>query len=259
MYEIVPLTYENNQITVLTDSPDNSWWVAKEVCDALNIKWNGNRTLSFLDNDEKIIQTLQTPGGPQETYLVSESGLYTLIMRSNKEKARKFRKWITSEVIPTIRKTGSYSVKNYSVPEEKRIQFYLEEFDTLVKFAERFNITGNQALLAASKGCISFYGVDPMNAMDLKSINCETQSIDVTPTEIGKELKLSAMAVNKLLTASGYQTRTASDKYEPTEKGAPYAVIKDTSKKHSNGTPVTQLLWKYMIVDVLREAVKYIN
>lgn len=87
------------------------WFVAKDVCDALEIS-KYRDALSRLDDDEKgcpvIVDTL---GGPQEMTGINESGLYNLIFQSNKPKAKSFRKWVTSEVLPAIRKNGYYGVK----------------------------------------------------------------------------------------------------------------------------------------------------
>ena len=85
------------------------WFVAKDACDCLEIA-NVSQACQALDEDEKGICKVYTLGGSQDMMLISESGLYTLIMRSNKPEAKVFRKWVTSEVLPSIRKTGSYSV-----------------------------------------------------------------------------------------------------------------------------------------------------
>ncbi|WP_229681178.1 BRO-N domain-containing protein [Neoroseomonas lacus] len=68
-----------------------------------------------LDDDEKGIHTMDTPGGPQKTGLVNESGLYSTVMTSRKEGARRFKKWVTGEVLPSIRKDGGYMLAR---PEE---------------------------------------------------------------------------------------------------------------------------------------------
>lgn len=251
MTNIIPFNYENLEVRVVKDDDDNLWWVAKDVCEVLGIEWKRSDSLQFLDNDEKGLKRINTLGGSQDMIVISESGLYTLIIRSNKSKAQQFRKWVTAEVLPTIRKTGAYSIR----PDEpKRIAFYTEEFDALVKLAERFNIKGNQALLSANKGCKNIYGFDPMASLEIPALECHVQSVDVTPTQIGTELCVGARMVNKLLIKHGYQKAVPGGKYEPTEKGLAYAVIKDTNKKHNNGTPVTQLLWKYRVVDELKEA-----
>lgn len=85
------------------------WFVAKDVCDCLGVA-NSRDAVSRLDDDEKDVGKADTLGGSQDMVLISESGLYTLIMRSNKEQAKPFRRWVTGEVLPSIRKTGSYSV-----------------------------------------------------------------------------------------------------------------------------------------------------
>lgn len=83
------------------------WFVAKDVCDVLGIS-NSRDALSRLDDDEKGVGFTDTLGGRQEIATVNESGLYLLIFRSRKRAARDFRRWVTHEVLPQIRKTGRY-------------------------------------------------------------------------------------------------------------------------------------------------------
>ena len=98
------------------------WFVAKDACDCLDLA-NSRDAVSRLDDDEKGVGKADTLGGSQDMMLISESGLYTLIMRSNKPEAKVFRKWVTSEVLPSIRKTGSYSVTQTQV--SRKDQLYL--------------------------------------------------------------------------------------------------------------------------------------
>ena len=86
------------------------WFVAKDVCDCLDLA-NSRDAVSRLDDDEKGVGKTDTLGGSQDMMLISESGLYTLIMRSNKPETKVFRKWVTSEVLPSIRKTGGYGIR----------------------------------------------------------------------------------------------------------------------------------------------------
>ena len=89
------------------------WFVAKDACDCLGVS-NSRDAVARLDDDEKDVGKADTLGGSQDMVLISESGLYTLIMRSNKPEAKVFRKWVTSEVLPSIRKTGSYGMSQIS-------------------------------------------------------------------------------------------------------------------------------------------------
>lgn len=106
MPEITPFYFEDNVVrTMLID--EEPWFVAKDACDILEI---GTEQIRRLDDDEKGLRKMQTLGGEQEMSVISESGLYTLIIRSNKPHAKPFRRWVTHDVLPSIRKTGSYSV-----------------------------------------------------------------------------------------------------------------------------------------------------
>lgn len=84
------------------------WFVAKDVCDALGYANSRKATADHLDSNEKGVASGDTLGGTQKLQVISESGLYALVLRSRKPEARRFAKWVTGEVLPTIRKTGVY-------------------------------------------------------------------------------------------------------------------------------------------------------
>jgi prophage antirepressor-like protein len=94
--------------------------VAKDVCEVLGIA-NARDALQRLDDDEKGVATTDTLGGKQTLATVYESGLYALIFTSRKEEAKAFRKWVTSEVLPAIRKTGAYAVPG-TLPVERVLE-----------------------------------------------------------------------------------------------------------------------------------------
>jgi len=85
------------------------WWLARDVADVLELG-NMHSSLALLDEDEKGVHSVETPGGTQNLVIVNEPGLYSLILRSRKPQAKTFKRWITHEVIPSIRRTGSYSL-----------------------------------------------------------------------------------------------------------------------------------------------------
>jgi len=107
--KIIPFYFQSNEIRTVTVK-NEPWFVAKDICDVLDIRWNGSQTIEFLDDDERGVGFFPTPSGNQDLIIISESGLYTLIFRSNKPQAKPFRKWVTAEVLPAIRKTGSYNL-----------------------------------------------------------------------------------------------------------------------------------------------------
>ena len=95
--------------TVLDERTGEPWWIARDVCDVLDIQ-NTHVVLRGLDDDEKGRSTVPTLGGDQVMTSINEPGLYSLILRSRKPEAKAFKRWITHEVIPAIRKTGSYGI-----------------------------------------------------------------------------------------------------------------------------------------------------
>ena len=107
MNNLTPFKFGKQQVRVVIDDKEEPWFVAADVCAALTINTEQTRRL---DDDEKGLRTVQTRGGPQEMGVINESGLYSLILTSRKPSAKEFKKWVTSEVLPSIRKTGGYSV-----------------------------------------------------------------------------------------------------------------------------------------------------
>jgi prophage antirepressor-like protein len=108
---ITPFLWEGEitvRVTIIDGAP---WFVATDVCRALGLT-DPAETVKVLDNDEKGISNTDTLGGFQEAITISESGLFTLIFRSRKPHAIRFRKWVTGEVLPAIRRTGRYSNDN---------------------------------------------------------------------------------------------------------------------------------------------------
>ena len=86
------------------------WFVAKDVCDCLDLG-NISQTCSRLDDDERGIISNDTPSGKQEMLIVSEPGLYSLVGSSKKQEAKAFKRWVNHEVLPSIRKTGGYGIR----------------------------------------------------------------------------------------------------------------------------------------------------
>ena len=101
------VSFENRDDIRLIQSNNDVWFCAKDVCFLLGLS-NSSQALSRLDSDEKGLYEVDSHGGNQKTAFVSESGLYSLIFKSKKQEAKAFKKWITSDVLPIIRRTGSF-------------------------------------------------------------------------------------------------------------------------------------------------------
>lgn len=106
MSNIQIFNYQSNEVRTV-EMNGEPWFVLKDVCNILNIN-NASDVYNRLDDDEKGIAQIDTLGGRQKMSTVNESGLYHVILRSDKPEAAPFRKWVTSEVLPSIRKNGGY-------------------------------------------------------------------------------------------------------------------------------------------------------
>ena len=175
------------QVRIL-EKDNELWFVAKDVCDCLEIK-NTTDALKRLDNDERSRFNLGRQG---ETNIVNEYGLYNLVLSSRKPEAKEFKRWITHDVIPQIRKTGTYSMNiPKSLPEALRA--YANE-------VELHNAT--KAIVAQQEQQIAeFNPVKDYVDKILSSKSC------LAITQIAADYGLSAQELNKILHEAGLQRK----------------------------------------------------
>lgn len=108
MSNLIPFNYQEKQVRTILKN-NEPWFVLKDVCDVLEIS-NSRNVAARLDVDEKGVHQADTLGGSQQMLIINEPGLYSVILRSEKPEAKQFKRWITHEVIPSIRKHGGYYV-----------------------------------------------------------------------------------------------------------------------------------------------------
>ena len=124
MNEIVKV-YKNSPVRIV-EKGGEPWFVAKDVCDILALG-NPRSSIALLDEDERGVHSMDTPSGKQEMGIISEAGLYSLIIRSRKPEAKAFKRWVTHDVLPSIRKTGAYLSPGMSNEQVKALVATLEE------------------------------------------------------------------------------------------------------------------------------------
>ena len=147
--QIQKFNFDGEEIRVSHDEQGNPWFVANDVCAVLEIV-NSRDALTRLDDDEKGVVSTYTLGGEQEQSSINESGLYSLVLSSRKPEAKRFKKWVTAEVLPTLRKTGSYTMQvpttlsgalRLAADQAERIEqqaLQLEQQRPAVEFVERY-------------------------------------------------------------------------------------------------------------------------
>ena len=165
MNEITIFKYESKKVrTIIRDG--EPWFVLRDVCHVLGIS-NSKMVAARLDEDEKGVSFTDSLGGQQKTTIISEPGLYKVILRSHKSEAKKFMNWITHEVLPEIRKTGSYL---------RTPQTYIQALEALIeseKQKERLKQEKNelQIELDESKEYFTVKRVAKINRISWKSLN----------------------------------------------------------------------------------------
>ena len=243
----------NNAHEVRTVEKDGEvWFVAKDVCDVLEIQ-NIRQNTANLDDDEKGVYKIYTPGGMQDMTIISEPGLYDLVLRSNKPEARKFSRWVRHDLLPQVLRTGNYSAykENHSVPSG-----VLEGAKFILNDA---GITGNQCTLALDKVYKSYTGRSLLLTTGIE-LEAPVKGQALNPSKIAEFLGIGkgnagGRVVNALLENAGYQRRVGNQ-WEPTELGKPYAYVTDTHKRHSDGTPIIQVKWYSGIHDIVKKLAK---
>lgn len=252
MNQLVNLSFQNSSIRIETTKEGEILFCAKDVCTVLGYTNPRDAIANHVDKkyDLHSLEVIDSIGRVQKTNFVNESGLYALIFNSRLEKAKEFKHWVTSEVLPSIRKTGKYESK-----EQQSSPLSRETLDMYSLVLEKAGITGNQLALSLDKAVRAKTGESAL-ALTGTVLVAETQGQLYTPTQLGKELGISAQKVNFVLGSLELQKRVDSQ-WELTQAGKEKGgIYLDTNKRHSNGTPVRQLKWP---LDILKDIKDFIE
>ena len=182
------------------------WFVASDICDALDIT-NSRDAINRLDDDEKGVVLTDTLGGVQNLNTVNEAGLYTLVLGSRKPAAKKFKRWITHEVIPSIHKTGGYVAND-----ELFISTYLPTADEATKLMFRTTLATVRQLNEDNNKLLQTVSVQNQQIAEMEPkvtyYDIVLQCKDViTITTIAKDYGKSAKWMNQYLHDKGVQYR----------------------------------------------------
>ena len=225
---VIPFDYLGQEVRVAQRGGD-PWFVAKDVCDILDLA-NVGQALSSLDPDERGSITIDdgTPGNPAKS-VVSEAGLYSLILRSRKPQAKPFRRWVTHEVIPSIRKRGGYLT-----PEA--IEKTLTDPDFIIRLATELKAERAARLELAAQA-----KADAPKVLFADSVSVSHTTLLVG--ELAKILRGNGVEIGqnrlfKVLRQRGYLiARNGSDRNMPTQRAMDLGLfeIKETAITHSDG------------------------
>ncbi len=162
-FDLVPFNYGDNLLRVITGKDGSVEFVAKDVAAVLEHS-DTQKMVKGLDEDEKGKRKVLTLGGEQEIITITEAGFYTTLIRSNKPQAKPFRRWVTHEVLPAIRKTGGYStIDSEADLHLKADRVFQQKFRTL----KAMKIPENEARTEAVTHTLDVTGIDFSKYLEL--------------------------------------------------------------------------------------------
>lgn len=245
MTSVTPFKFqESTEVRTVTDGQGEVLFVGKDVCDALGYT-NASKAIGDHCKGVTIRYPLQTAGGVQEVRVLTEADVLRLIVNSKLPAAEAFERWVFEEVLPSIRKTGSYiQVKHAALPSRA-----VPEFKALFELAQLIGCDTNAASISANQGTLAVTGLNLLALMGLNSLPSPEQAVFYTPAELGKQCDpvKSAVKVNQVLEAAGLQHKPAGH-WEPTEAGKAHSRVFDTGKRHNSGAPVQQVKWSQKVL-----------
>lgn len=249
MTNIINFQFENNPVQVVSDEHGEPWFIAKEIAAVLGYS-DAEAMTRRLDDDEK--QNLQIVGfGPRGVTIINESGLYASILGSSKLEAKPFKRWVTHEVLPSLRKTGRYEVKPIDQPTPTEA---LKLIPMAVRAARALGMDKNAAAISANQAVTKLTGTNVMQLLGQAHLEAENQvSLFFTPTELGEQIGVSARKFNMLLAEAGLQAKKG-EHWAPLQAAEGFCRIMDTGKRHGDGTMIQQVKWAENVLQLVKKS-----
>lgn len=231
------------ELSVRTMNIDGEpYFVGKDVAEILGYKKTANAINKRVDDEDKGVTKLGTPGGVQDVTIINESGLYSLIFSSKLESAKRFKRWVTSEVLPAIRKHGLYATDNV-------IEQTIQNPDYIIHVLTEFKKEREGRLVAEQqvnelKPKATYYDLVLQN----KSL--------LSVSKIAKDYGMSARSLNKLLHSLGVQYKQGDiwllyAKYQ--DKGYTHTSTYALDEEHSKVTTKWTQKGRLFIYELLKE------
>lgn len=253
-------------LRIIIDDDQKIWFVASDIAKILEYK-DATHMLRGLDEDEKDLHIVESLGGPQQTTVITESGLYHVILNAKTERVKPFRRWVTEEVLPQIRKTGSYSVKpEVATPSAQQVEYHLriaaalgdvgfsrgvQQAYLLEQDQKQFDATAEHFLpqLAIEEARHEVAKVTYDRSADTQfacAIPVATFSY-CTVSEIAKKFKdkrVTSKVINDWLCEGNFQRKVARGKYVKLKRGEDTAVCRKTFTGATAGQDIING-WRY--------------
>ncbi len=227
--EIQQFDFKGASLRTLTDEAGEPWFVLKDCMSILDLG-NPTETVKMFDEDEfSTAEVIDSIGRRQQAYIISEPGLYRLVMRSRKPEAKEFQRWVTHEVLPAIRKTGGY-IPTTDADDDMTILAKAVMIGQRTMEAQKRKIAEQQTRIVELEPKARF--ADAVAASDGTCL----------VGELAKMLRQNGMDIGqnrlfRLLQADGYLGKSGSNRNVPTQRAMDLGLfrIKETTVTHADG------------------------
>lgn len=227
--EIQQFDFKGASLRTLTDEAGEPWFVLKDCMSILDLG-NPTETVKMFDEDEfSTAEVIDSIGRRQQAYIISEPGLYRLVMRSRKPEAKEFQRWVTHEVLPQIRKTGGY-IPTTAADDDMTILAKAVMIGQRTMEAQKQKIAEQQTRIVELEPKARF--ADAVAASDGTCL----------VGELAKMLRQNGMDIGqnrlfRLLQADGYLGKSGSNRNVPTQRAMDLGLfrIKETTVTHADG------------------------
>ena len=231
MKEIIPQVFSNSEfgeIRVIKDENSEPWFVAKDVCDILGYQ-NASKAISdHVDHEDKLNNETLSSLGQRGGWLINESGLYSLILTSKLPQAKAFKRWVTHEVLPSIRRDGGYMVAKDETPEETMARAFIIAQNTIERQKARIKQQTRQIEEMAPKALFA----DAVSASDG---TCLVGELAKMMTQAGFTVGQNRLFA--ILRDDGYLGKCGCNRNVPKQRYIEQGLfkIKETTVVHSDG------------------------
>lgn len=251
MSNIIPFAFESHALRVQLDTLGQPWFNANDVCTVLELNNPSQSIRTHVDTDDlQKLEVIDSLGRSQNANHVNESGLYALIFGSTKDAAKRFKRWVTQEVLPALRKTGQYSVSGSVTTLPTQTQDTVGALLLIGDAISKVPGIKRGIAMAATLTCIQ-----ENTGLSVETLRRALPANDepicaLNATQLGKLITLSAKATNLRLAAYGFQIRNERDEWDLTDAGSDWGEAMPYSRRGHSGY---QILWNPAVANQLRE------
>lgn len=251
-HNIVPFEFQGVSLTVIADDNGDPEFEVNSLCALLGYANPRDAIGRHVKAEDVVKRDTLTAGGKQRKNFLKERGMWRLVMKSEAPNADAVQDWIAGDVLPSIRKTGSYAAPAAVVPAPTIEAFKLAPL--VVRAARALGLDKNAAAISANQAVTRLTGTNVLKLLGHQHLEAENQTaMYFTPTELGDRLGISGRKFNMLLAEAGLQAKKG-EHWVPLTTAEGFCRIMDTGKRHGDGTMIQQIKWAENVLALIEKA-----